>query len=418
VQTRKPSKQEEPTLVWLLIDTAFFILIAITSHFHMNVHFVVRMLLVALGACGEFAEDLASGCSSGDCKYQSSVLLQKGTLGQATQLVDAVEDEDRGAHVKQQHRSKLFIERDLSQLSHLHYNNYDSTKGIDDNMDRAFNHFLDSTGLRNELDNDEQQVYLDHFKEALAAFLKHDRFTENHDPRTWFADVAKAFEDQKPMVTRQLVENINNANLGYTVALQTWLQQLSKHDWDDRMGKIVDPEGPKGAGENAPSLLQPLGLSIPQTFESSQQFPDCSGVISRIHNQGRCGSCWAFGSLSALDSRLCIKSNASFSGTKAMLSRGQVTSCAQGSSGCSGGLSRFTYDMFRNTAGGVSGGNDGCSPYFGHGEGTDHFASSDPAPPCPSMCASSYTLRSMEADRFKFSSCIIKKFSVVAMQTT
>ena len=33
-----------------------------------------------------------------------------------------------------------------------------------------------------------------------------------------------------------------------------------------------------------------------------------------------------------------------------------------------------------------TGGANGCSPYFGHGAGTEHFAQSSSAPPCPTLC--------------------------------
>merc|ERR1719262_590570 len=84
-----------------------------------------------------------------------------------------------------------------------------------------------------------------------------------------------------------------------------------------------------------------------------------------------------------------------------MLSRGYITSCAT-THGCEGGLSSDTYKYIRKR-GGVTGGLLGCSPYFGHGEGTDHFDSSDPAPPCPTQCGASYTARPLGADIFKFS---------------
>ena len=42
----------------------------------------------------------------------------------------------------------------------------------------------------------------------------------------------------------------------------------------------------------------------------------------------------------------------------------------------------------------------GCHPYFGHGEGTEHFAVSGSAPPCPTQCGNSGFGRTLGEDKF------------------
>ncbi|CAK9065116.1 Cathepsin B-like cysteine proteinase 5 (Cysteine protease-related 5) [Durusdinium trenchii] len=140
--------------------------------------------------------------------------------------------------------------------------------------------------------------------------------------------------------------------------------------------------------------------SLPATFEAQDQWPHCREIIGRIHNQGQCGSCWAFGASSALDSRLCIATGGVFNGAAAQLSRGYVASCAPpgGEDGCGGGWSWWVFDLMANS-GVPTGGTAGCSPYFGHGDGTDHFAQSGVAPPCPTMCGNSAFGRSIDEAR-------------------
>lgn len=68
---------------------------------------------------------------------------------------------------------------------------------------------------------------------------------------------------------------------------------------------------------------------------------------------GQCGSCWAFGAASALDSRLCIATQGVFSGPEAQLSRGYIASCAKpnGGDGCGGGHSSYVFDLFSSGGG-------------------------------------------------------------------
>lgn len=68
---------------------------------------------------------------------------------------------------------------------------------------------------------------------------------------------------------------------------------------------------------------------------------------------GQCGSCWAFGAASALDSRLCIATQGVFSGPEAQLSRGYIASCAKpnGGDGCAGGHSSYVFDLFSHGGG-------------------------------------------------------------------
>merc|ERR1719408_863502 len=173
---------------------------------------------------------------------------------------------------------------------------------------------------------------------------------------------------------------------------------------------LAEPE------DNATSLLHFEAKEIPKEFDSASKVPNCAETVKAIHNQGTCGSCWAFGTLSAVDSRLCIASGGLFSGPKAVLSRGYTTSCStpSGHNGCNGGWWSFVYNLLgegincdrrgggcRGKPGSVLGTDNGCIPYFGHGSGVDHFDSKSSAPPCQSSCVSTYTYRPLAQDLYK-----------------
>ena len=123
------------------------------------------------------------------------------------------------------------------------------------------------------------------------------------------------------------------------------MKNRSNTDWDNLLGMdeaLADPQN------TTLSLAEMAELSkVPETYDTATTVPACAETVRKIHNQGTCGSCWAFGTLSGVDSRLCIASKGLFSGPKAVLSRGYMTSCSTpaGRNGCQGGWFTFVYNL-------------------------------------------------------------------------
>merc|ERR1719247_3779194 len=237
-----------------------------------------------------------------------------------------------------------------------------------------------------------------------------------HDPQivaNWQKDVADGLEHQKPIVTEAFAASVNKANLGFTVEVKPWMKNESNTDFQNLLG--MDPELADPSNHSEEALMEIESAQIPETFDSSTKWPECNGVIKRIHNQGTCGSCWAFGTLQAMDGRLCISTNGAFSGPKAALSRGYTTSCSTpgGRNGCNGGWFTFVYNIMgegiscdrrgggcKGFPGIPTGLDNGCVPYFGHGSGVDHFNSKSSAPPCSSSCVKTYRHRPLKQDLY------------------
>jgi hypothetical protein len=87
-------------------------------------------------------------------------------------------------------------------------------------------------------------------------------------------------------------------------------------------------------------LLQ--GVSTPATVNWV-----AANAVGPVQNQGSCGSCWAFVSLSVLQSRLVIAGK----GNLTVLSQQQITSCSR-PNGCGGGYYSAAWD-YVNSVGGV-----------------------------------------------------------------
>mmetsp|Transcript_27431 Transcript_27431/g.49434 ORF Transcript_27431/g.49434 Transcript_27431/m.49434 type:complete len:336 (-) Transcript_27431:25-1032(-) len=79
-------------------------------------------------------------------------------------------------------------------------------------------------------------------------------------------------------------------------------------------------------------LPLPVGneTDIPTSFDAREQWPEC---IHPIRDQGKCGSCWAFGLVGALGDRYCIAKGGFLEFAPQWL-----ISCAYNNHGCAGGL--------------------------------------------------------------------------------
>nr|CDJ96729.1 Peptidase C1A domain containing protein [Haemonchus contortus] len=98
--------------------------------------------------------------------------------------------------------------------------------------------------------------------------------------------------------------------------------------------------------------------SLPTHFDARLKWPQCPS-ISRIPNQGGCGSCYAVAAAGVASDRACIKSNGTF---RASLSEEDILGCCAVCGNCYGGdpLKALVYWV---NEGVVTGGRDGCRPY-------------------------------------------------------
>ncbi|GMH69070.1 hypothetical protein TL16_g05071 [Triparma laevis f. inornata] len=128
-------------------------------------------------------------------------------------------------------------------------------------------------------------------------------------------------------------------------------------------------------------------VAVPDSFDSTTDFPGCEDLIAHVRDQSSCGSCWAFGSTEAFNDRRCVAY-----GDKQWYAAEDTLACCSGircglSMGCNGGQPTSAWKWFAAT--GVTSGGDSdvekgstCNPYpF---EACAHHVDSDTYPDCPS----------------------------------
>mmetsp|Transcript_58854 Transcript_58854/g.192006 ORF Transcript_58854/g.192006 Transcript_58854/m.192006 type:complete len:608 (-) Transcript_58854:487-2310(-) len=322
----------------------------------------------------------------------SSAMELRPSLGPAA-LQEKVEAQTDG-------RTKLVVEQDLSKFitpASLPLRAVPGGGGslVPQAATQLFEHVVHESGLRDELTHAELVAFKDRF---IMGMIESDNAN-----KYWAGDYIKTsqelMESSKPVMTKALAESWNKAQKGFTVKMEDWMIDESAASFQSRLGRKNIPKTGKLAERTQQKNFGELHSrdALPAAFDSREAWPECAGVIGKIHNQGRCGSCWTFGALGPLDSRLCIKTNATFSGDSAMLSRGFAVSCTVSYDGCQGGWEYFVYDYIEAHAGIPT---TACNPYFAGEDFADHWSSSMPAPACPTQCDSRYT-RSMADDWFK-----------------
>ncbi|XP_037068459.1 LOW QUALITY PROTEIN: dipeptidyl peptidase 1-like [Pollicipes pollicipes] len=155
------------------------------------------------------------------------------------------------------------------------------------------------------------------------------------------------------------VDFINIGDFGWTAAAYPEHEQFTRLDMQRRSGGHLSRVYGVTRLRSSPSRL--LERALRERLPRAWDWRDVRGVnyVSPIRNQGTCGSCYAFASMAALESRVRILTNNTM---QPVFSPQDIVSCSQYSQGCAGGFPYLIAGKYGMDYGIVM---ESCNPYKG-----------------------------------------------------
>ena len=172
------------------------------------------------------------------------------------------------------------------------------------------------------------------------------------------ASVGKLDLERKYIPNNDFVSKINSVQSLWRAAPYPQMSGLTLGGLLRRAGGLPSA-GPAARPSPAPvsERTRVTALQLPEAFD----WRDRDGVnfVSPIRNQEQCGSCYAFGSMAMMESRLRILTNNTL---QVVLSTQDVVSCSEYSQGCEGGFPYLIAGKYAQDFGVVE---ESCFPYTG-----------------------------------------------------
>jgi len=173
-----------------------------------------------------------------------------------------------------------------------------------------------------------------------------------------------SFELSRMVMSDEIVSSVNGANAGWTAGRNDYFENMDVATAKKMMGaKKMNPRLRPAARVHNINVVS----SLPTSFDARTQWPNCTGIVL---DQGRCGSCWAFGAAEAMSDRMCIEGGTN---TYLQLAALDLTINDMMNDGCQGGDPGTAW-MWGQSKGLVS---ESCLPY-----GTWETPKAGPVPTC------------------------------------
>ena len=191
----------------------------------------------------------------------------------------------------------------------------------------------------------------------------------------------------EPATSQNMADSINKMDTTWTAHVSPRFTNATNADVASLCGTFL-PDHPDFYELPEETHLTGTMKDVPDTFDSTTDFPGCEATIGHVRDQSNCGSCWAFGSSEAFNDRRCIAH-----GDKVWYAAEDVLACCSGikcgmSMGCNGGQPASAWSWLVKTGvttGGDESMKDGstCNPYP-FAACAHHVDPTDDYPACPS----------------------------------
>jgi len=177
------------------------------------------------------------------------------------------------------------------------------------------------------------------------------------DPKVEVLPLRDTLMSQSYKYNKQFVSQINELQDSWVATVYPHYEEKTLHDHTRRNGgKASSFLGlARAASSNVMRRLQ--DAMLPQAWD----WRNVSGVnyVSPVRSQGNCGSCYAFASMAALESRVRILTN---NEQKPVFSPQDIVGCTKLAQGCDGGFPYLIAGRYGQDQGAVL---EECSPYEG-----------------------------------------------------
>ena len=120
------------------------------------------------------------------------------------------------------------------------------------------------------------------------------------------AAVAVAASAGQRVGTMDLVRSVNQRTKLWTASLSSPVSRLTHAEVRALLGA-----GPEGFHHPSKYMARrtygaAAHVAAPEAYDPREEYPNCTSM-RMIRDQAWCGSCWAFGAVSAISDRICIK---------------------------------------------------------------------------------------------------------------
>ena len=129
----------------------------------------------------------------------------------------------------------------------------------------------------------------------------------------------------------RIINNNANSNRPYKMAVNQFTDMTFQEFKQQKLGLMYTPP------PYSNTLKSNLG------FNKKQKSVNWRKKVTRVRDQGSCGSCWAFAASAAMESAYLIKDSSKYDRKTIHVSEQQQVDCVDASAGCQGGWMHYSF---------------------------------------------------------------------------